>query len=159
MLWVRFTCEATDIRATMGRYNDKVWTEGAVEVFLRPPSAHHLFEFQLSPIGTWRDLRVDDPGGAEQFYDDTWECGGLVASTVLRRSRRGDLEGWDALLGIPWASVATSTVPRQGWRIGAYRWEYEPAELSALAFHAEVDAHDQRFLVDLVQADRARGVE
>jgi hypothetical protein len=158
-LWAQFVCEATDVRATMSRYNDKVWTEGAVEVFLKPPSAHHLFEFQLSPIGTWRDLRVDDPGGPNQSYDDSWRCAGLVASTNLRRSPRGDLVGWDALLGIPWASLGGANLTSDGWKFGAYRWEYEPAELSAIVGHDEIDAHDDRFLVELRIASCAKGFE
>ncbi|MEU8825378.1 hypothetical protein [Streptomyces sp. NPDC048636] len=151
-LWAFFDCAATDLRATMTRYKDKVWTEGAVEIFLRPSDATWLAEFQLSPIGTRRDLRVEDPGGGAQTYDDTWSCAGFEGWTTLRRSERGDLTGWQALMRIPWDSV--SPAPRSdGWTIGAFRWEYSPLEFSGLAMHPDLDAHDAHFLVPLSRED------
>ena len=116
-LWVRFDCAATDIVATMSRYKDRVWTEGAVEVFLRPPGAAFLYEFQLSPIGTRRDLRVDDPGGPAQYCDDSWSAPGFSGTTVILRDVRGDVVGWHALIRIPWKDVAPGEhdVYRVGW--------------------------------------------
>jgi hypothetical protein len=71
-LWLRYECDADRIAATMTRYKDKVWTEGAVEAYLMPLGADYLYEFQVSPLGTRRDLRVDAPGRERQAYVDDW---------------------------------------------------------------------------------------
>jgi hypothetical protein len=150
-IWARFRCVAHDISTTMSRYKDKVWTEGAVEVFLRPPNCSDLYEFQLSPIGTKRDLRVVNPGGADQFYDDTWCCDGFSGEAQILRDERGDVSGWDALIGVPIASIVPESADCGvvGWRVGAFRWEYNPLELSGLSSHPDLDAHDGHFLAKL----------
>lgn len=151
VLWGRFTCEATDIRATMSRYKDKVWTEGAVEIYLRRGDRGPLFEFQVSPIGTCRDLRVLDPGQANQVFDDSWSSHGLVTEARIRRDDEGDVCGWDAMFGIPLESMEPlDRQPDRGsWKLGAFRLEYQPEEFSALRSHAHSDPHSADFLCDL----------
>jgi len=148
VLWARFECDATDIRATMSRYKDKVWTQGAVEIYLQPAQDGPLYEFQLSPIGTSRDLRVADPGEPHQFFDDSWSCGGLTTDAVIHRDARGDVSGWSAMFGIPLRSVHP-TDSSLGWAIGAFRLEYQPEEFSALRSHADADPHGTNFLCEL----------
>lgn len=153
VLWARFECEATAIRATMTRYKDKVWTEGAVEIYLRPDPGGPLFEFQVSPLGTCRDLRVADPGGPEQVFDDSWSCAGLVTDARVLRDGGGGIRGWSAVFGIPLSGVAASESDGavasgglEGWGLGAFRLEYDPEEFSALRWHPALDAHDEAFL-------------
>lgn len=148
VLWVRFECEATSIRATMTRYKDKVWTEGAVEVYLRPTRDGPLYEFQLSPIGTCRDLRVHDPGGPQQSYDDSWSCEGLQTDARIHRNDRGEVRGWSAVFGIPLSSVGRwlGGELERSWKLGAFRLEYDPEEFSALRSHPTRDAHSSDFL-------------
>ncbi|MGB3376182.1 MAG: carbohydrate-binding family 9-like protein [Microbacterium sp.] len=148
MLWARFECEATTIRATMRRYKDKVWTEGAVEVYLQPAPDGPLYEFQLSPIGTCRDLRVHDPGGSAQAYDDSWSCEGLQTQAWIRRDDRDRIRGWGGVFGIPLANVGSCSDRdnAQAWKIGAFRLEYDPEEFSALRAHPSDDAHSSTFL-------------
>ncbi|MBI3428888.1 MAG: hypothetical protein HY050_02270 [Actinobacteria bacterium] len=148
LLWVRFHCIAKDIQATMNKYKDKVWKEGAVEIYLQTPSDSVLYEFQLSPIGTFRDLRVLDPGGNDQRFDDTWSCQHVVVEARINRDQRGDVCSWDGMFGIPWESVQPPNEKerRNGWLLGAFRLEYHPVEFSALATHSLLDAHDRYFL-------------
>ncbi len=153
-LWVRFTAEAAEIRVTMTRYKDKVWQEGAVEVYLRPPGDPCLYEFQVSPIGTVRDLRVHDPGGPVQVFDDSWSCAGWVTDARIRRDAQRNVCGWDAVFGIPWGAFGAS-VPAGGdgrWRIGAFRLEWDPDEFSALRAGGGGDPHGEDFLVDMALA-------
>jgi hypothetical protein len=150
-LWVRFAAEATDIRATMSRYKDKVWQEGAVEVYLQPPGDPCLYEFQVSPIGTVRDLRVHDPGGPAQVYDDSWSCAGWITDARIRRDEARNVCGWDALFGIPWAAFDAPS-PFQdeaSWSVGAFRLEWAPDEFGALAAGGSGDAHGPEFRVDM----------
>ncbi|MFS0911209.1 carbohydrate-binding family 9-like protein [Microbacterium sp. 179-I 3D2 NHS] len=151
-LWARFTADAVDIRATLSRYKDKVWQEQAVEIYLRPPGDACLYEFQVSPIGTVRDLRVHDPGGAAQRYDDSWSCLGWVTDARIRRDAGRDVCGWDAVLGIPWSAFGASAPAPDGasWRIGAFRLEWGPDEFSALRAGGDADAHGDGFLLDMI---------
>lgn len=155
LLWARFHCIATDIQATMSRYKDKVWQEGAVEIYLQPPSDPALYEFQLSPIGTFRDLRVVDPGSSKQSFDDTWNCQHVVLETRINRDQRGDVCSWDGMFGIPWESVQPTNGKerRDGWLLGALRLEYQPVEFSALATDPLLDPHDRYFLRLILSAD------
>jgi hypothetical protein len=159
LLLVRFGATARSIRATMSRYKDKVWQEGAVEVYLRPPGSPRLYEFQVSPIGTTRDLVVHDPGGPAQRFDDSWSCEGLRTEARIRRDARGDASGWDAMFAIPLQSMAEAGAPgaagsadAPGWRLGCFRLEYDPEEFGALLSDAGADAHADVFLVDLDEA-------
>jgi len=154
---VRFRCAARSVRVTMSRYKDKVWQEGAVEVYLRPPGDSRLYEFQVNPIGTTRDLVVHDPGTAAQAFDDSWSCAGLRTSARVERDRQGDLAHWEAMFAIPMQAMAGTELgpghrgghPGSGWRIGLFRLEYDPEEFGALAADADADAHADVFLTDL----------
>jgi hypothetical protein len=153
----RFRCAARSVRVTMSRYKDKVWQEGAVEVYLRPPGDPRLYEFQVNPIGTTRDLVVHNPGTAAQAFDDSWSCAGLRTSARVERDRQGDLTHWEAMFAIPMQAMTGTELgsgqrdghPATGWRIGLFRLEYDPEEFGALTADADADAHADVFLTDL----------
>ncbi len=129
-LWIHFACAAGTIIATMTEYKDKVWQEDAVEVYLQPPGDSCMYEFQLSPIGTCRDLRVIRPWSPDRYFDDTWSCDGLETATALHGRDTGACEGWQAMFGIPWRAVGRGAGAEPGWRIGVYRIERDPLEYS-----------------------------
>ncbi len=151
-LWIRFACAAGTIRATLTQYKDKVWQEDAVEVYLQPPGALPMYEFQLSPIGTYRDLRVVRPSSAGRSFDDTWSCAGLATTAVVDRDDRRKLKGWRAMFGIPWRGIASAGQAETGWRIALFRIERDPLEYSGLRSYPipDLDLHDDRFLTRLV---------
>lgn len=148
-LWVRFTCSAATIRATMLRYKDKVWQEDAVEVFFERPAQHCLFELQQSPIGVVRDLVIRDPGGQAERFDDTWVCQGLL-SEAAQHFRHGKLYGWEAVFGIPWESLG-GFPQQEACRIGLFRIERDPEEYSGLVAvpGKPPNFHDPRHLVPI----------
>lgn len=149
-LWVRFRCIAGSVQATMSRYKDKVCQEDAVEVYLRPPGEDHLFEFQLNPIGTFRDLRVWNSGLPGQRYDDSWSCGG--ASTEARIDRAdGAIKAWWAMFKLPWHSLDEASPKASRWGIGLFRIERDPLEYSSLVScpSDEVDLHDPKLLASI----------
>jgi hypothetical protein len=151
MLAIRYVCEADEIIARMTAYKDKVWTEGAVEAYVRPPGSASLYEIQVSPLGTMRDLRVEEPGTEDQVFDDSWICDGLDAQTWITTDASERPTRWEVLLRLPWRSLAPAP-PSAGtatWHVGLFRWEYRPVEFTALTTHGGVDAHDGRFLAEL----------
>lgn len=151
-LAARFDCEATDVVVSMSRYKDKVWQEGAVEVYLQPASGAPLYEFQVSPIGTARDLRVLQPGEEAQSFDDAWSCPGLFAAATIHRDADRNVCGWSAVLGIPFTPIVDDARvgdDPDGWRISALRLEYRPREMSALRWHPTGDPHSRVFLCEI----------
>lgn len=147
-LWVRFDCTADAITATLTRYNDKVWQEDAAEVFLWPPGEGCLYEFQLSPRGIHRDLRVVAPGTSEQSFDDSWQCVGLRTESTIKYAD-GRLRGWHALLGLPVALLGDPAT-RDPPLVGTFRINRNPVEeFSALRWlrDGSVNFHDNGLLV------------
>lgn len=128
----RFDCRANAVVATMTSYKDKVWMEDAVEMFVWPDGDPYLYEFQLSPAGVCRDLRVADHGGAGQAFDGDWRCHGLDTRASLRKDEEGRLVGWTGDIIVPWAGLGRSGPPGS-WRVGLFRiHRTDPEEFSAL---------------------------
>ncbi|WGD36542.1 hypothetical protein [Lysinibacter sp. HNR] len=118
---------------------------GGVAERSSPTARYH---FQLNPIGTTRDLRVIDPGGPEQSFDDTWSCEGWLTDTLIRRDTSRSVFGWDALFGVPWASLSAPGPidAKESWFVGAVRLEWNPGVMSTLVAAGNVDAHNRAFL-------------
>lgn len=145
-MWVRFRAKSHTITATLTRYKAKLWREDAVEVYLVPPSARALYEFQINPIGTVRDLEVPDFGTAAQVFDDSWCCRGLAAAAAVSLDDTGRTLGWRAMFGIPWFELRAAP-DEPGWRIAVFRLEKGPADCSGLVAARDfVDLHDPRLL-------------
>jgi hypothetical protein len=143
---VRFRAESLTIRATLKQYKAKVWREDAAEVYLVPPSRRALYEFQINPIGTVRDLLVMDFGTAAQRFDDSWCCGGLITAASVSVDSVGRTFGWQATFGIPWLEM--SDAPNApGWQIALFRMEKGPADCSGLVSAPGVtDLHNSQLL-------------
>jgi len=150
-LWVRFDCAADAVTATMTRYNDKVWQEDAAEVFIWPPGDEYLYEFQLSPRGIHRDLRVAAHGSGEQTFDDSWRCDGLRTEAAITYCD-GRLRKWHALFGVPRALFGDLPAGEPPM-VGLFRITRSPVEeFSALRALPDepVNFHDNRLLVPLI---------
>lgn len=150
-LWVRFGCTASTVRATMTRYKDRVWQEDAVEVYLRTPADPYLYEFQLNPIGTARDLRVSRAGDEDQEFDDSWACTGLITTAAIDRGPDRNISGWRAMFGFPWRSFPAPGPHPSGWQIGLFRIERESAEFGGLRWcrRESLELHDPRLMARL----------
>jgi hypothetical protein len=150
-LWLHYTCAAGTVRATMTHYKERVWLEDAVEAYVVAPDDPHLYEFQVNPIGTARDLRVVDPGTPGQHFDDGWSCAGWVAEAAIDRGADRNVRAWRALIGLPWRSLSPRSPYAAGWRIGLFRIERDPEEFSGLRWHAQeaMELHAPEFLAGL----------
>jgi cellulose/xylan binding protein with CBM9 domain len=153
-LWLLYTCAAQTVRATMTRYKERVWLEDAVEAYVVAPADPHLYEFQLNPIGTGRDLRVIDPGTPHQRFDDGWSCAGWVTGTAIDRGADRNVRGWRAMMGLPWRSLSPHAPRSPGWRIGLFRIERDPEEFSGARWlpQHEMELHAPPFLAALTVA-------
>ncbi len=114
-LLVRFDGRDHGIVATLTRRDDPLWKEDVFEVFLSPEDPPRVyFEFEVNPLGTLFDARVESPDGRRDTMrvDVGWDCPGFSA----RVRRREGL--WSALMTIPLAPMAP-TAPT--WRANFYR--------------------------------------
>jgi len=115
-LCVRFDGRDEGVVATYRNRDENLWEEDVFEVFLAPVDPPHLyFEFEVNPLGTLFDARVDSPNlvRAGMKVDTSWDCAGLSA-TVRRREGK-----WSAALSIPLRELV-DPIPRR-WRANFYR--------------------------------------
>ncbi|HEX4441419.1 MAG TPA: carbohydrate-binding family 9-like protein [Thermoanaerobaculia bacterium] len=145
-LCVRFDGRDDGSVATYRGHDENLWEEDVYEVFLAPVDPPHLyFEFEVNPLGTTFDARVDSPDlvRAGMRVDTSWDCSGLSA-TVRRHPKR-----WSAALGIPLDELV-SPVPAR-WRANFYRVDRgapsgSPDEFSAWSpiLTSPADFHEAR---------------
>jgi hypothetical protein len=115
-LCVRFDGRDAGVVATNRTHDGNLWEEDVYEVFLAPVDPPHLyFEFEVNPLGTLFDARVDSPNlvRAGMNVDTSWDPAGLRA-TVRQRPGR-----WSAVLNIPLDELVEPIPSR--WRANFYR--------------------------------------
>ncbi|MEE8350051.1 MAG: carbohydrate-binding family 9-like protein [Acidobacteriota bacterium] len=85
-----------------------------VEVFLRPEGSADYFEFEVSPLGQWLDVRILKPRAEVDFQ---WESGLAVKAISAEGGST-----WRAFLGIPYRSML-AVAPEVGasWRLNLFR--------------------------------------
>jgi Carbohydrate-binding family 9 len=133
-LCVRFDArdDGTGVVATHRERDAPLWEEDVCEVFLAPEedSPRRYFEFEVNPLGTLFDARVDSPelARASMRVDTSWDCPGLSARVTVRPGR------WSAALTIPLAALCDGPIPAI-WRANFYRIDRgaseQPDEFSA----------------------------
>ena len=115
---VRFDARHDGVVATLRERDAPLWTEDVFEVFLAPDreAPRVYFEFEVNPLGTLFDARVESPERvrASMRVDTSWDCPGLAARVTARESR------WSALLTIPLAPLCGGEIPAT-WRANFYR--------------------------------------
>lgn len=128
-LYVLFRCEDPEPWATKENWDDNLWEEEAVEVFLQPDAKKPAYaEFEVNPLGTVMDTWCPEANKAVPF--DTWNLEGLRAAV---RGVEKNPKGWTCEIGIPWKGLnanrtSDGAAPKPGdrWRIGLYRVEAKP---------------------------------
>ena len=133
-LYVLFRCEDPEPWATKENWDDKLWEEEAVEVFLQPdPKVPAYAEFQVNPIGAVMDTWCPKPAAPLPF--DSWNLEGLRGAPRTSGKKDGG-KGWTCEIGIPWKGLnekmtTESSAPKPGdrWRIGLFRVEAKPNPL------------------------------
>jgi cellulose/xylan binding protein with CBM9 domain len=117
-LLVRFDGRDDGTVATLTRRDDPLWTEDVYEVFLAPVDPPALyFEFEINPLGTLFDARVESPGLARRTMraDAAWNLRGLSGKSRVGPGR------WSAVLKIPLAGLAGREPVPRAWRANFFR--------------------------------------
>jgi hypothetical protein len=111
-------------------FDDPLYDEDVVEVFLAPRTPSEYFEVEVSPAGTTFDARIDSPEGvrASMKVDRSWHCDGLVAA-VRKTIESRRLMSIDTVMRIPFASLGCRA-PRNGetWHGNLFRIDRHPSE-------------------------------
>jgi hypothetical protein len=127
-LSVLFSYEDDHVIATHRDRDAPLYQEDVVEVFIAPETLRLYYEFEISPLGTIFDARVDSPDGdrATMHVDRAWDSDGLFAA--VRSSRRTSrCAAVDVLVRIPILSVARSLPgPGDEWRANFFRIDRHP---------------------------------
>lgn len=115
--------------ATMIPHDSPIYEEDVVEVFLAPDGVTQYFEFEVSPIGTMFDARIDSPDGIRQTMraDLAWHCDGLRAGVRRLTEKNGEVSA-DTVIRIPFRGLGRET-PATGevWRGNFFRIDRHPA--------------------------------
>ncbi|MGE5414401.1 MAG: carbohydrate-binding family 9-like protein [Syntrophomonadaceae bacterium] len=129
VLCIRFDGRDAGVVATHTRRDAPLWEEDVYEVFLSPQDpAHHYYEFEVNPLGTLFDARVESPNlrREDMTVSTGWDCDGYSARVTTRPGR------WSAALRIPLAALGPESPPAGRWRANFYRIDRgAPDEYSA----------------------------
>ncbi len=118
VLCVRFDGRDDGVVATHARRDAPLWEEDVFEVFLSPGDpARVYYEFEVNPLGTLFDARVDSPdlSRATMRVDTAWDCAGYAARVTRAAGR------WSASLRIPLDALGAGAPPPPLWRANFYR--------------------------------------
>lgn len=122
-LYVYFSGEDDAIRASHLDRDAPLYEEDAVEIFLAPESLTTYFEFEVNPLVTLFDARVESPDGerATMQVDRDWNCDGLWAAS-RRVWTDGSRSEFVTLVSIPFGCLVAAP-PKTGdrWRANFYR--------------------------------------
>jgi len=116
-LCVRFDGRDEAAVATLTERDAPLWQEDVFEIFLSPEEPPHVyFEFQVNPLGTLFDARVESPRLCREGMrvETAWDCDGFSARVAVRSGR------WSASLRIPLAALSEGSPPSR-WHANFYR--------------------------------------
>jgi Carbohydrate-binding family 9 len=118
VLCVRFDGRDEGVVATYTRRDAPIWEEDVFEVFLSPGEkpASLYYEFEVNPLGTLFDARVESPDlrRATMRVETAWDSPGFAARVSGGPGR------WSASLRIPLDELVSGPIPRR-WRANFYR--------------------------------------
>ncbi len=130
-LYVAFECADNDIWGTHTNYDDPVYAEEAVEVFIDPEGAGwHYWEIDVSPRNVVVDLMVIKAGWQGRAGTlAKYNVKGLLTGTKVYGTldnREDQDEKWTAEIAIPWSDFLGRRVnvpPKEGdsWRLNLFR--------------------------------------
>jgi hypothetical protein len=131
-LYIRF--DATDDDPWFGHtdWDDPLWEEEVVEIFLDPSrTGTNYAEVEINPGGAVCDVRML-AGEPKKEIDLDWNLEGLTHRVHLNRGPSGQILGWTAVALLPWTGFETlppvhdvELPPRTGdrWRFNVFRIE------------------------------------
>ncbi len=124
VLCVRFDGRDDGVVATRTERDAPLWREDVFEIFLSPEDpARTYFEFEVNPLGTLFDARVESPNLRREGMRvaTEWDCDGFSARVTVRPAR------WSATIRIPLAPLCGGAPPPR-WRANFYRIDRGPRD-------------------------------
>jgi hypothetical protein len=130
-LYLGWTCQDSDIEATLSTRDSKFWEEEVVEFFVTAKELTRYFELQWNPLGGVFDAiiynELDERGLSRKMEGDwSFTAKGMksavkVKGTIGKPSDRDEF--WQVEVMIPFADLGTAT-PKDGdiWRANFYRF-------------------------------------
>lgn len=124
VLCVRFDGRDDGLVATLTERDAPLWREDVFEIFLSPEDPPRTyFEFEVNPLGTLFDARVESPNLRREGMRvaTEWDCDGFSARVTVRPGR------WSATVRIPLAPLCGGAPPPR-WRANFYRIDRGPRD-------------------------------
>ncbi len=131
-LTVRFDASDTDPWYTMTEYDDHLWEEEVVEIFIDPSRTGTQYaEVEVNPGNVLCDVRMI-AGEPHKQMDLSWNMKGLSSHVQVRRDAEGKTIGWTAIAFLPWegfrslplaSGVALPPQSDDRWRFNVFRIE------------------------------------
>ncbi|HYX21651.1 MAG TPA: carbohydrate-binding family 9-like protein [Thermoanaerobaculia bacterium] len=124
VLCVRFDGRDDGVVATLTGRDAPLWREDVFEIFLSPEDpARTYFEFEVNPLGTLFDARVESPNLRREGMRvaTEWDCDGFSARATVRPGR------WSATVRIPLAPLCGGAPPPR-WRTNFCRIDRGPRD-------------------------------
>jgi hypothetical protein len=124
VLCVRFDGRDEAAVATLTERDAPLWQEDVFEIFLSPEDPPRTyFEFEVNPLGTLFDARVESPQLRREGMRvaTEWDCDGFAARVTVRPGR------WSVSVRIPFAPLC-GEAPPQRWRANFYRIDRGPKD-------------------------------
>ena len=131
-LWLRFDVEDSSPWHTMTNFDDHIWEEEVVEIFIDlDGTGKHYGEYEINPANVLCDLDMAQ-GWPEVRGDINWNHKGLRSAVQHRKDDGKTPGGWVAIMLLPWEGFQTlasvkegraSSPPKAGdsWRANLYR--------------------------------------
>lgn len=126
-LYVGFHSIDDDIRATLTRRDDDLWTEEVVEIFIDADGDERTYaEIEVSPINNIVDLYILNRGRVRMLRE--WDCEGMITAVTVDgvvNGGAGTSRSWTCEMAIPHVELPTAPniPPKVGdvWRANLYR--------------------------------------
>ena len=135
-LYVGYTCQDSQIYATMAERDDPLWEEEVVEIFVDANRDEIGYvEIEVNPLNALVDLYVLNRSPYPMQALFCWDSAGIRhAVSVDGDPRRRDTQdrAWSAELALPWEDFLTAPhlPPQAGdvWRMNLYRIDQYQAQ-------------------------------
>ena len=118
-LYLAFSCKDADLIATLEGRDSKIWTEDAIELFVRPSrDSSRYWEYEWSPKNQVLDIAWGPEGDRDVERDKQWNGTGQSATAVQGTlNNPGDTDqGWQIEVRIPFKDfeAVNKTAPKPG---------------------------------------------
>jgi len=141
-----FNCEDDDIFSTMTKFNDNIFDEDVVEVFISTDGdLKKYFEIEISPLENVLQLKVKNDLNGHFSIE-------YLLNDVIKRTIIKDSKGWKAEFFIPFTLLETTAKKGDKWLFNAYRIDRNGAGRNFYALNPTFKAeyHHPKYFTELI---------